>query len=153
MLGIFNITQGIVQTIMQTAGLGSATQTVLPQEMITAIESCGFFESIPLWAVTLIRRTFCYSNIFHYDIVSLWQVFQNISLYCNSSNTNVYICRRAKSKRWKEFHKRLLCRFFRRCNYNFSLYNLFSICKFPSSSKYRSCSSYNGMELYRRTNI
>ena len=54
MLAIFKIVQGVVQTIMQTAGLGNATQTTLPQEMITAIESCGFFESIPLWAVTLI---------------------------------------------------------------------------------------------------
>ncbi len=42
MLGIFKITQGIVQTIMQTAGLGTATQTVLPQEIITAIENCRF---------------------------------------------------------------------------------------------------------------
>lgn len=54
MLAIFKITQGIVQTIMTNAGIGSTTQTVLPQEMINAIESCGFFESIPLWAVTLI---------------------------------------------------------------------------------------------------
>lgn len=58
MLAIFKIVQGVVQTIMQTAGLGSATQTTLPQEMIAAIESCGFFESIPLWAVTLIGGLF-----------------------------------------------------------------------------------------------
>lgn len=58
MLAIFKIVQGVVQTIMTTAGLGSATQTTLPQEMITAIESCGFFESIPLWAVTLIGGLF-----------------------------------------------------------------------------------------------
>ena len=58
MLAIFKIVQGVVQTIMQTAGLGNATQTTLPQEMITAIESCGFFESIPLWAVTLIGGLF-----------------------------------------------------------------------------------------------
>lgn len=43
---------------MTTAGLENATQTTLPQEMITAIESCGFFESIPLWAVTLIGGLF-----------------------------------------------------------------------------------------------
>lgn len=43
MLGLFKITQGIVQTIMQTAGLGGASQTVLPQEMISAIENCRFF--------------------------------------------------------------------------------------------------------------
>ena len=58
MLAIFKIVQGVVQTIMQTAGLGNGTQTTLPQEMITAIESCGFFESIPLWAVTLIGGLF-----------------------------------------------------------------------------------------------
>lgn len=57
---------------MDTAGLGEATQTTLPQEMITAIESCGFFESIPLWAVTLIRRTCSNNSIICYDINRLW---------------------------------------------------------------------------------
>lgn len=55
MLAIFSIIQGVVETILETSGLGVTTQTILPTEMITAIESCGFFESIPLWAVTLIR--------------------------------------------------------------------------------------------------
>ena len=54
MLGIFEIMQGMISAIMQTAGLGSQGNTALPGEMITAIEECGFFESIPLWAVTLI---------------------------------------------------------------------------------------------------
>ena len=54
MMAIFKIIQGVIQTIMQTAGVSGATASVLPQEMITAIEKCGFFESIPLWAVTLI---------------------------------------------------------------------------------------------------
>lgn len=39
---------------MQATGLGTSQQTVLPAEMVTAIESCSFFESVPLWAVTLI---------------------------------------------------------------------------------------------------
>lgn len=54
MMALFNIIQGVVSTIMNAAGFGSATQTVLPQEIVTAVEDCGFFESIPLWAVTLI---------------------------------------------------------------------------------------------------
>lgn len=54
MLSIFKIVQGVISTIMTSAGLGGATQTTLPQQIISAIESCGFFESIPLWAVTLI---------------------------------------------------------------------------------------------------
>ena len=58
MMAIFKIVQGIASTIMTSAGLGGTTQTVLPNEIIQAVEACNFFESIPLWAVTLIRRTF-----------------------------------------------------------------------------------------------
>ena len=55
---LFNIVQGTIGTIMTAAGFTSAQQTTLPQEMIDTIESCGFFESIPLWAVTLIGGLF-----------------------------------------------------------------------------------------------
>lgn len=43
MLAIFKIVQGITSTIMETVGFGSSSTTVIPQEMITAIESCRFF--------------------------------------------------------------------------------------------------------------
>ena len=58
MLALFNIVQGTIGTIMTAAGFTSAQQTTLPQEMIDTIESCGFFESIPLWAVTLLGSLF-----------------------------------------------------------------------------------------------
>ncbi len=58
MLAIFDIIQGITSTIMTTVGIGTATETVLPQEIITAIENVGFLESIPLWAVTLLGSIF-----------------------------------------------------------------------------------------------
>lgn len=58
MLALFNIVQGTISTIVTSAGFGSPNQTTLPAEMITTIESCGFFESIPLWAVTLIGGLF-----------------------------------------------------------------------------------------------
>ena len=58
MMALFNIVQGLISTIMNAAGFGSAAQTVLPQEIVTAVEDCGFFESIPLWAVTLIGGLF-----------------------------------------------------------------------------------------------
>lgn len=54
MMAIFSIVQGIIRTIMNTSGLGSAGQSTLPSSMISAIESMGFLESIPLWAVALI---------------------------------------------------------------------------------------------------
>lgn len=58
MLALFNIVQGTISTIMTAAGFSSAQQTTLPQEMVDTIEDCGFFESIPLWAVTLIGGLF-----------------------------------------------------------------------------------------------
>lgn len=58
MIALFDIVQGVISTIMQTAGLGAIQQTVLPQEIVIAVESCDFFESIPLWAVTLIGGLF-----------------------------------------------------------------------------------------------
>ena len=54
MNALFSIAQGLVSTIMSAAGFGSVQTAVLPTEIITAVEDCGFFESIPLWAVTLI---------------------------------------------------------------------------------------------------
>ena len=54
MLAIFNIVQGVISNRMTTAGITGSTNSVLPQGIITAIESCGFFESIPLWAITII---------------------------------------------------------------------------------------------------
>lgn len=58
MLALFNIVQGTISTIMNAAGFGTPEQTTLPAEMETTIEDCGFFESIPLWAVTLIGGLF-----------------------------------------------------------------------------------------------
>lgn len=58
MLAIFKIVQVIVSTIITSAGFGKPNQAVLPIEIVNAIESCGFFESIPLWAVTLIGGLF-----------------------------------------------------------------------------------------------
>lgn len=58
MLALFNIVQGTISTIMGSAGFSTPQQTVLPPELITSVEECGFFESIPLWAVTLIGGLF-----------------------------------------------------------------------------------------------
>lgn len=51
---VFSIIQGTISTIIKASGMGGASALTLPQEIIKSVESCGFFESIPLWAVTLI---------------------------------------------------------------------------------------------------
>ena len=54
MLAMFRIVQGIITKIMEASGFTGSQNITLPQSMIDTIESCGFWESIPLWAVTLI---------------------------------------------------------------------------------------------------
>ena len=54
MMAIFDIVQGMISTIMKSAGVFGSNKATLPKEMISAIDDCGFFESIPLWSVTLI---------------------------------------------------------------------------------------------------
>lgn len=58
MLAIFKICGGVVQTVMDSLGGAVMNGTTLPDEMITAIESVGFFESIPLWLVSLLGTLF-----------------------------------------------------------------------------------------------
>lgn len=58
MTGIFDIVQGVISTITRTVGLGTAERTVIPQEIIDAVNNTGFLESIPLWAVTLLGSIF-----------------------------------------------------------------------------------------------
>ncbi len=54
MMAMFTIAQGIVAKIMETSGVTGQGGMSLPQSMIDTIEACGFWESVPLWAVTLI---------------------------------------------------------------------------------------------------
>ena len=80
MMALFNIVQGITSTIMKTAGFGSTEDTVLPDEIIKAVEDCGFFESIPLWAVTLIGGLFI-TVLSFIMIMSVYGRFFRLYLY------------------------------------------------------------------------
>ena len=80
MMALFNIVQGVISTIMSSSGLGSATQTVLPDTIVQAIEDCGFFASIPLWAVTLIGGLFI-TVLSFIMILSVYGRFFKLYLY------------------------------------------------------------------------
>ena len=80
MMALFNIIQGVTSTIMQTTGFGSTEDTVLPNEIIEAVEDCGFFESIPLWAVALIGGLFI-TVLSFIMIMSVYGRFFRLYLY------------------------------------------------------------------------
>ena len=80
MMALFNIVQGIISTIMSSAGFGITTNAVLPSEIVQAIEDCGFWESIPLWAVTLIGGLFI-TVLSFIMIMSVYGRFFKLYLY------------------------------------------------------------------------
>ncbi len=80
MLALLDIVQGVISTIMNSAGFGTPASTILPDEIITAIEDCGFLESIPLWAVTLIGGLFIWVLSF-VMILSVYGRFFKMYMY------------------------------------------------------------------------
>jgi hypothetical protein len=58
MMALLDIVQGLIARIMATAGFSGADGSVLPDSIKDAINDTGFFESIPLWAVTLLGGLF-----------------------------------------------------------------------------------------------
>ncbi|MEW5920546.1 MAG: hypothetical protein AB1796_06270 [Bacillota bacterium] len=80
MMALLNIVQGIISTIMSSAGFGTTTEAVLPDAIVQAIENCSFWESIPLWAVTLIGGLFI-TVLSFIMIMSVYGRFFKIYLY------------------------------------------------------------------------
>ena len=54
MMAIVQISQGIVSRIIRTSEVQVNSRMNVPDVVIRAIDDCGFWESIPLWAVSLI---------------------------------------------------------------------------------------------------
>lgn len=80
MIALFTIVQGIVSKIMTTVGVSMATNSTLPQSMIDTIKNVGFFESIPLWAVTLLGGLFI-TVLSFVMIMSVYGRFFKLYLY------------------------------------------------------------------------
>ncbi|APB72516.1 hypothetical protein PPYC1_20005 [Paenibacillus polymyxa] len=80
MLTLFTIVQGIISTMMARSGFGSATAAALPSTIAQAIEEVGFWQSIPLWIVTLLGSLFI-TVLSFIMILSVYGRFFRIYLY------------------------------------------------------------------------
>ena len=80
LLAAMSIVQGVISSIMTASGLSSSSSTILPESIINAIEDCGFWESIPLWAVTLIGGLFI-TVLSFVMILSVYGRFFKIYMY------------------------------------------------------------------------
>ena len=81
MMALLRIVQGLMSTIMGASGIAAdGTPAVLPAEIVYAIDSVGFFASIPLWAVTLLGGLFI-TVLSFIMIMSVYGRFFKIYLY------------------------------------------------------------------------
>ena len=142
MLSLLSIIQGIISTVLNSAGFGEAQQVALPEELIKTIEKCGFFESIPLWIVALIGVLFVW-------ILSLVLILTDS--HCTDSA--VIVCRRADSGYWKELPEKLCRSMSARRYYCIGLYYLFRLCRIPACGKSGTGTGDSGLDLYRRAVI
>ena len=146
MMALFKIVQGIISTIMNAAGFGAAQQTVLPQEIVTAVEDCGFFESIPLWAVTLIGGLFI-TVLSFIMIMSVYGRFFKLYLYTAIAPVPLSAFAGEPSQNvGRSFIKSY-------CADRACLHYLFGVCGFPARGQSRCGCGHDGVELYRGTGI
>ena len=96
-----------MSSIMNATGFGAPSSTVLPAEIVTAIEDCNFWESIPLWAVTLIGRLVIWVLSLCDDFERLWTLFKMYMYAALAPHPLVYLCRGTQPKCGQELSQKL----------------------------------------------
>ncbi len=80
MMAFFQIVQGIMSTAMNAVGSGVQNDIVLPDIIVQKINEVGFWDSIPLWALTLIGGIFI-TVLSFIMIMSVYGRFFRLYLY------------------------------------------------------------------------
>ena len=80
MMAFFRIVQGIISTAMNAVGTGVQNNLVLPDIIRQKVTEVGFWDSIPLWAVTLIGGIFI-TVLSFIMIMSVYGRFFRLYLY------------------------------------------------------------------------
>lgn len=80
MMAFFKIVQGIISTAINAVGTGVQNDIVLPDIIVQKITEVGFWDSIPLWALTLIGGIFI-TVLSFIMIMSVYGRFFRLYLY------------------------------------------------------------------------
>lgn len=80
MMALFTIVQGIISTIMGRSGFSATEAMTLPEAITKAIEEVSFWQSIPLWVVSLLGSLFI-TVLSFIMILSVYGRFFKIYLY------------------------------------------------------------------------
>ena len=138
MTTLFGIVQSGIASIMTAAGVSSATDTVLPDDLVSAIVGGHAY-----------RRTVYYHNVLHYDYERVRQILQALYVHGYRSYSAFDFCGRAYAERRQEFSQKLLRRLFGGCGYRISLHHFLTVCIFSACCGCGRTACHNGMGVHR----
>lgn len=132
MMALFTIVQGVISSIMSAAGMGAAQETVLPAEIVTAIESCGFWESIPPLGGGADRWSFYHDLVFCHGLHGIWPLFPSVYLHGHRPDPPFDLCGGTQPANWQEFFEILCRRVSGGSHYRAGLHHLLPVCIQPA---------------------
>ena len=100
LVDVFDVCSGIVATAAGSIGGLTGTSVALPQEIADAIGNVGFWQSIPLWLVTLLGSLFITVLAF-IMILTVYGRFFKIYMYAALSPVSRTIVTRLLSFEWQ----------------------------------------------------
>ena len=80
MLGLFAVTRGLIAGILEAAGIAGSGGFSLPGAVAEAVEKCDFWQSIPLWTVTILGSLFM-TVLSFFLILTVYGRFFRLYLY------------------------------------------------------------------------
>ena len=150
MLAFLEIVQGVISAIMQAGGFGQPQSAVLPAEIVSAIEDCGFFESIPLWAVTLIGGLFIWVLSFQM-ILSVYGRFFKMFMYTAIAPIPLStFAGEPPPEHWQELSQELRFRLPGRSCHRSGLRDFLRLCILAPGGGCKRGSGQHGLELHWR---
>ena len=132
----------------EDASMSNRKKTVLPTEIVTAVEDCGFFESIPLWAVTLIGGLFI-TVLSFIMIMSVYGRFFKLYLYTEIAPVPLSSLRESRARVSARALSSLMLPCVWRVQSSACLHHLFALCSDTACGQSRCGGGHNGMELCR----
>ena len=121
MMTILEIIQGVVSTIMNSAGFGSPQATVLPQEIIYTLVG----SDADRWPVHL-------GAVLRDDSECIWSLFQNVYVHRTCAGSAFRLCRRAYAEYWQELLEKLCVCVPGGSDHRSGLHHLLRVCVQPA---------------------
>ncbi len=153
MMALFTIVQGIISTMMSRSGFGAVDGMSLPDTITQAIEDVGFWQSIPLWVVSLLGSLFITVLSFIMILSVYGRFFSDLSVYSDCSGSARLIRWRAEPEYRQIIFERICSRLYGRGDHRAGVHHLRGVCQRAPGCRSWLWRGHDGMDVHRRTHF